>query len=114
MSEAQRPFSQHLSFEERVHLAGMIGDYAAQTPREVQGTRTIVAAPETAEKLRSAYDLDVMTGANLREGQVYVIDNDAIAKAFEGPFIVEPIEAKVSWEPPPLKASDAIIISGVS
>lgn len=80
--------------------------------RELQGKRRLVAAPETAERLRSAYDLDVLTSATLTEGQLYVIDDEAIGKSLAGPHVVHPVDAPMPWFPP-LKASGMINISGV-
>lgn len=97
---------------EDFYRVGQIGDFLAVSPRELQGERELYAAPDTADRLRSAYDLDVQTTEAVDEGVVYVFDMKALQEAFAGPYPMRGLDRAI-WEPPVINPTDIVKIAGI-
>lgn len=107
----ERPLSVY-GRENPYYRAGVIGDFPVMTPRDWQGERELFAAPATAARLRSAFDLDVQTTEAVDEGTVYVFDMAAIERTLRNASTINPRLTRAVWEPQVTDPKDIVKIVG--
>lgn len=106
------PASVQSGWENPIYQTGQIGKFPVWTLHELLDGKNLIAGPRTAQQLRSAYDLDVVSSQVIDEGVVVVIDMDKIGKALEPPMVPRQPARYVMPDYPLNRPEDAFRVSG--